>query len=32
MFFYRPLHMDMPMLTNQKEVIYNSYVQTQDVV
>ena len=32
MFFYGPLHMDMPVLSEQQEVIYISSVQTWDVV
>ena len=32
MFFYEPLHMDMPALADQQEFIYITSVQTQDVV
>ena len=32
MFFYGPLHMDMPALANHQELIYISSVWTQDVV
>ena len=32
MFFYVPLHMDVPVLADQQEPIYISSVQTQDVV
>ena len=31
-FFHGPLHMDMPVLAEQQELIYISSVQTQDVV
>ena len=31
-FFYGPLHMNVPVLVNQQELIYISSVQTQDVV
>ena len=30
-FLYGPLHMDMPLLANQQELIYIISVQTQDV-
>ena len=32
MFSYGPLHRDVPVLANQQELTYNSYVWTQDVV
>ena len=32
MFVYEPLHMDVPVLADQQELTYNSYVQTQDVI
>ena len=32
MIFNRPQHMDMPVLTDQQELIYISSVQTQDIV
>ena len=31
-FSYGPLHMDVPVLVDQQELIYKSSVQTQDVV
>ena len=31
MFSYEPLHMDMPVLADQLELTYNSFVLTQDV-
>ena len=31
MFFYGPLHMDTPVLADQQELIYISFVRTLDV-
>ena len=32
MFFHGPLHMVVPVLTNQQKLNYNTFVRTQDVV